>query len=424
MTPARAAEKLSVDDAVRLALANHPELRSVSARANASSDQARSARGRLGATVQVYDHYQHWDDAFSINPGAIGFPAAASSSSRQLVARDRDTNTLTVSASQPLVGLLHLSHEWSAARASAAAAKASVDVAAADLRQIVRSDYLRYFEALAVEKIAAASEGELIDQVRLAESRVAAGVLIRAELMRVQVALADARQQRITAHASADVARAELLRAIGLPADAALELEEPHQLLHVAAAPLPARNEAVGAALRRPEIKRAQLTLRSAKADARARSLSLLPEVDLDGAYQRNDGMALSGPTNSWYVGVKAQWAIWQWGTVWYSARAARHLKDAAALDLDDQRQQVQLEAHSRVIETAAAGAAVEVATQAIASAEEAYRVTARSVDTGSATTTDLIVAQSSLTTARLNLARAEYVRALERVALSRAMAE
>ena len=59
----------------------------------------------------------------------------------------------------------------------------------------------------------------------------------------------------------------------------------------------------------------------------------------------------------------------------------------------------------------------------AIASAEEAYRVTSAQVNAGTATTTDLLDAQSALTTAKLNLARAQYERTIARVQLDRAVA-
>ena len=65
----------------------------------------------------------------------------------------------------------------------------------------------------------------------------------------------------------------------------------------------------------------------------------------------------------------------------------------------------------------------VQVAQTAIASAEEAYRVTSAQVNAGTATTTDLLDAQSALTTAKLNLARAQYERTIARVQLDRAVA-
>jgi outer membrane protein TolC len=69
-----------------------------------------------------------------------------------------------------------------------------------------------------------------------------------------------------------------------------------------------------------------------------------------------------------------------------------------------------------------AATNAVEVAQAAIQSAEEAYRVTDALVKAGSATTTDLLDAQSALTTSRLNLVRARYDLAIARVSLNRAV--
>ncbi|MGZ6070350.1 MAG: TolC family protein, partial [Myxococcaceae bacterium] len=65
----------------------------------------------------------------------------------------------------------------------------------------------------------------------------------------------------------------------------------------------------------------------------------------------------------------------------------------------------------------------VQVAQTAITSAEEAYRVTSAQVNAGTATTTDLLDAQSALTTAKLNLARAQYERTIARVQLDRAVA-
>ena len=75
----------------------------------------------------------------------------------------------------------------------------------------------------------------------------------------------------------------------------------------------------------------------------------------------------------------------------------------------------------SKVSQLEAQFVAVQVAETAITSAEEAYRVTSAQVSAGTATTTDLLDAQSALTTARANLARAQYDRAIARVSLDRA---
>ena len=60
-------------------------------------------------------------------------------------------------------------------------------------------------------------------------------------------------------------------------------------------------------------------------------------------------------------------------------------------------------------------------AEKAVASAEEAYRVTDAALKAGTATTTDLLESQSALSQARLNLTRAQYELVLSDVALARA---
>jgi outer membrane protein len=411
---ARAERHIGVDDAIRMALAANPQFRAGVARVSGVGDLASSARGRLLPNVRVSDEYQHWNGPFALPFGPTTF---------QL--RDADTNSFSATVGQPLLGLIRLSQDYLGARSSADAAQAGLQAAEAQLREAVRAGFLRYFEARALEQIAASSVAELGEQVRVAEARVKAGVATNADLLRVQVAQSNARQQQIVAHTQADTTRALVLRAIGLePNDATIELDEPRQLLDEAQRPLPALADATAAAeARRPEVHEAQFTLRAAEHHRRASTLALLPEVDLEGGYLRVDGQKFA-PANSEFIGVRAQWNAWDWGATYYAARSAREAANAAAFELEDRRRGVATEVHNRLAETQAAASAVEVARTAIASAEEAYRVTTALVNAGSATTTDLLNSQAELTTARLNLTRAQYERAIARVALARAAAE
>src|SRR5579872_1473213 len=115
-SPAALADKLSVDDAVQLALKANPRVRAQRERAGAAHDQARSARGRLGFAVRLSEEYQRWDCAF-----AISFPSFAGTCAppkvnpmTTFVARDTTTNTFAATIDQPLVGLLHSGFEFAA----------------------------------------------------------------------------------------------------------------------------------------------------------------------------------------------------------------------------------------------------------------------------------------------------------------------
>src|SRR5262249_39679528 len=161
-------------------------------------------------------------------------------------------------------------------------------------------EYLRMFEAQAMEDIAHASENELGEQVTVTAARVKAGVLNNADLLRVQNAQANARQQGIAARTQGTVSRATLLGAIGLsPADRTMESAEPTALL---AADKPPTVSPEAAQARRPEVTQASLGAEAAEHEARARGYAMLPEVALEGAYLRVDGQVFA-PKNSAFVG-------------------------------------------------------------------------------------------------------------------------
>jgi len=306
--------------------------------------------------------------------------------------------------------------------AGSEAARAQLAAAEADLRQAVEAQFLRYFEARALGQIADASAKQLGAEVEVARARLTSGVITQADLLRLQVAVANAHQQSLQAGSQGAVAHATLFALLGYGAgEPGPTLIEPSHLLAAARTP-PPRLAALlpGARARRPElVERLRLT-DAADGQARARGYALLPEINAEAAYLRVDGQVFA-PKNSAYVGLKAQWAIWEWGASERLRRAAEADASAARRDLEATDRQVESDLAISLAQGDAARGAVEAAEAAITSAEEAFRVTQAQVKAGAATTTDLLEAESALTQARLNLTRSNYELALAHVALARA---
>jgi len=145
-----------------------------------------------------------------------------------------------------------------------------------------------------------------------------------------------------------------------------------------------------------------------------------LPDINAEGAYLRTDGQVFA-PKNSAFVGVKAEWSIWEWGASNALRRAAVADAAAARRDLEATERQIESDLAISLAQGDSARGAVDAAEKAIASAEEAFRVTQAQLKAGAATTTDLLQAESELTQARLNLTRAQYELALAHVAVKRA---
>ena len=403
---------ITVEEAVALAIGQNASLQAARARLEGGQAMASSTARRLAPAIRLGDEYQHYNEAFVVPMGAGAvFPV-----------RKQDTNLFTVSADQPLLGLLRLSADYQSQQRSTEAGAAQVQSAELSLRQAVETMYLRVFEARALEGTALASERELNDRLEVARAQLATGVLTEADVLRVQVAAANARQQAIQAHSQELVARAGLLALMGLSADdASVSFAEPKSLLESGQTRPEAAAAQDQALSGRPEILQTRLSLQAGEHQRRARLYSLLPEIDLEGAYLRSYGQIIL-PTNSLFIGLSAKWAIWEWGASYALYRASRAQARAAAFDLENQKQQIRAEVTSTVAQLDAAASAISVAEQAIASAQEAYRVTDAQLKAGTATTTDLLEAQSALTQARLNYLRAQYELAISRVNLRRTL--
>jgi outer membrane protein TolC len=341
-----------------------------------------------------------------------------------LAARNINTNTFVVSARQPVLGLLHLSQDYVALASNGEGAEASVRAAEAAVREEVETGFLRIFEARALAATARAAVQQLGEQVEVMKSKLKIGVATNADVLRLQVAVANARQQEIQANAQEKVSRSALLAALGRSVDdASTDFEEPTELEADGASVRPLSEALESAMARRPEIMAVSLQAQAASQHTRAKLLELLPELNLEAAYIHIHGEVLA-PADSAYVGIKAEWLAWEWGAKYYEGRNAADQAAAARAELDGLRRRVGAEVAARRAQADAALSAVDVARSVIDSAEEAYRVTDELMKVGSATTTDLLDAQSALTQARLNLVRARYEHAIARVALAHATGE
>src|ERR1019366_2246809 len=140
----------------------------------------------------------------------------------------------------------------------------------------------------------------------------------------------------------------------------------------------------------------------AARKSARSRTYELLPDVDLEAGYMHMTGQTFV-KKDSAFIGLRAGWQIWDWGARWYQRRAAHAQATAAGAQAEEARRRVQTDVAAKLAAARAAASALE---------------------TGRANTTDLLDAQSALTQARLNFARARYEYALAHMRLARALGD
>jgi outer membrane protein len=417
-------QTFTLEQAVDAALSQNPRLQAARRQANAGRDSASSVRGRLLPLVKLGFAYDYVKANEGLNlAGLTGGSAAAAGQAPPPYNINFWGGDFNVTVAQPILGLLHTSQDFAAADRSADASEADLAGNEDELRMQVELGLLTLFEARAEQGIAKASEEQLNEQLEVAKAKFKDGALTKADVLRFQVAAANAAQQVIQAQVQDETAKDQLLGLLGLGGEdpATIEFADPTEDL--GRRPVPQATGAEQAAeTHRPELISATRTADAAWHKKQSDYFKLLPDFNVAYSYYRLINVPSAFPTDINLFGLSASWNVWEWGASYYQARAASEQLEAATDQRESVRQQVDIEVRTRAAQERAAASAVSVASDTIAQAEEAFRVTQATVKAGAATTTDLLDAQSALTQAKLNLVRARYEELRARSSLFRAL--
>lgn len=269
---------------------------------------------------------------------------------------------------------------------------------------------------------------EAVDQVRrLLQSvrvRFRANTAVKSDVLSVEVRLAEVQEGLITARNQLELTWAVLENVIGarLP-----RLKLPRD---VPPAPWSERSEAVETAVaaalqQRPEVAEMNSKRRAAEAKVEAARAGKSPKVDLLGNYNVWTSNFANG-TNNLFAGLAVSLNLFDGGRT----RSAIQTAQARVAELAARQQRlmmdIELEVRRAYLQLADAQARLQVATQAIAQAEESLRETEVRYRGQTATLTRLSDAQVALSSLRVRratsqadveIARANLERAVGRVA-------
>ena len=405
---AAAARPITLADALELAARGNLDLRVSEAQAGVARALARGALAEVGPRLHVDANVYEWNSPFSIAIGGMPF-----------LVRQDFTSLVTISGTQPIVGLVSRVERYRGLAEERRAAGADVEAARADVRLHTVEAYLQLAEADDLARIARAAVGDAEEQAARARALVGNGRLLEADALRTQVALAQSRQDLLAAEGARESGRVLLAAVLGLPVDSELETERP------VLTELPSWSGSLADALAtaargRPEIHAADAHAAAARNNRRAAIGDLLPSLDVAGAYQHSEGQTFF-PRDAGYVEGVLSWDFFAWGARWEAAQAERARAQVAAIKLEQVRRDVAVEVARRFVEARTARAAVDVARSAVGQSEEAYRVTRVLFENGRTTTTDLLDAQLAQERARMNSIHAAYRYLIARAALERA---
>lgn len=245
------------------------------------------------------------------------------------------------------------------------------------------------------------------------------GIVARADVLRSEVELANAKQDYITASNEYDVAEATLNNIIGTPLGTTLLLKDRLQYE-------PYENDMAYCLAyseqHRPELKQAEYGVDAAEAALVVARSGHMPKVY---ASASNSWASESWPgddNEEWQVGVTASMNIFDSGVTWSKIHAAQ---EALVQAKESQRQikdNVELEVRTDYLSMREAEKRITTAQVAVASAEEDYHIAVVRYQAGVGTNIDVMDAQEALTQAKTNYYQALYNYNTSKAALNTSM--
>jgi outer membrane protein len=251
----------------------------------------------------------------------------------------------------------------------------------------------------------AQSVASMVENVRVARERHAAGAAVEADVLHLEVKLAEAREAHIRARHGAKLAVAALNAAVGVDL-----LRDAGQAQAVEAPAEEPDYDAIrrAGAAGRPEraVMRNALHLRE-KGYQRARR-EYAPTVEAFASLDW-DSDKLSGFEQSYIVGVQAQWALFDGFRRKHAVREAAAEWAGARAEERKLETQLSLDLTQAVLMAEEAAERVAVARASVNLAEEALRSTRARYEAGAADVTELITAQWAWTATQTRRLAAEY---------------
>ncbi len=266
--------------------------------------------------------------------------------------------------------------------------------------------YLEVQKAHAQLQAAVKALDEARESRRQATVRTAAGLGLKSDELRAATQLAAMEQQNISAANNLTLARMQLALATG---------GQPGDELDVAESVLLKRPERELAGLiglaqqERRDLRASERSKEQADAALLQARSGFLPALGAVGTWQMNDkNSAFGRDHDAWMVGVSLRWNLFDGFRTWHGSGQAQAARSAANEMLEQTRKEVSYQVHEAWLRRVEAEKRREVASSAVAAADEATRLLAKRFDNALATMVELLDAQSALNQARANLVESD----------------
>lgn len=404
-------ETLSLGQAIEAALADSPSAKVAEARMAAAEGVMMQAQSAFSPRVALESSYLRTNQPVSV----FGFALNQRSFSPGLDFNDVPDADNWNSRALVTLPLYAGGKNQAMKKAASAGMEASVHGAKVVVQELefeVTKTYLLACKTRALQSAAAAAVNAFETNFQLAKQRLKAGTALKADLLDVEVQLAQAQDDVVQVRNAGALARHALRNLMGRETgDVEVAQAMPNLIV-------PKPNTSPN----RPEFLVALERERALEAGVQAAKAGGRPQVNAFGSVEHNRGSVYEGEGNNYTVGVMAQWNIWDGNLTKGKVVEATAEVQVAREQTRKVRLDIKLEVDQARLALKDADERLRVSARVIELAQESVKLTRERFEQGLALAAQLIDAETALTGARVRRVEAETNRLIAVAALRRAL--
>lgn len=267
----------------------------------------------------------------------------------------------------------------------------------------IKRDYYSLQDADSQVEIEQAAIEDATQTLRDAQLLEQAGLGTRFDVLQAEVELAQAEQRLTSANAAQATARRQLVETLSLGEQ--VDIVTADEVAPVGTWDLSLENSIILAYENRAELEQFLVNREINEAQRQIALSQIRPQLsifgELDFLEQTGDGF---DPTTGYSVGATLQWTIFDGGTAKAIARQEEVDIAIAENNFSNQKDEVRIEVEQAFFDLEANEENISTAQRAVELAEESLRLARLRFQAGVGTQTDVVDAQSELTTSRGNL--------------------
>ena len=332
-----------------------------------------------------------------------------------------NSHSNSITASLPLFTGGELQGQIGQAKANYRSMLSAEEQAYNEMKETATTGYFNMLNATNMKALRQESVDRLQAHLDNVIAQYNVGIVARADVLRSEVELANAKQDYITASNEYDVAEATLNNIIGTPLGTTLLLKDSLQYV-------PYDNDMAYCLAyseqHRPELKQAEYAIDSAEAALVVARSGHMPKVYANASNNwGGNGSDWPGDDDeNWSVGVTASMNVFDSGVTWSKIHAAQENLAKAKESQRQIKDNVELEVRTDYLNLREAEKRITTTQVAVASAEEDYHIAVVRYQAGVGTNIDVMDAQEALTQAKTNYYQALYNYNTSKAALNTSM--